>query len=288
MAAVAFTVVVVVLRSLDGSYADGTFRDPACASPALGSALAQPSAMRISWGTFVLFSMLSSAYTAHYNAVRMYAELADPSPGRLAAVCALGVGGAALANALVMTAGYATFGAHAHGLILSDYAPHDRLAQAARAATLLSILALHPLTFTGLRDAVLAALKGSRLGDAAARSRLVWSALSLGMLAAEAGVSLVAPDVGIIVSFLGALLSSLLVYVVPAAIHLARLAQARQQDGDKLAPVARRWAACASTALAWAIGAMGCASALAGTVATYFEMIDGRTPVGCHARSAMI
>lgn len=257
--AVAFTAFVIVKRWLDGSYAAGG----ALFAAGLPHApqLAQRSMLRVSAGTFVLFNMLSTAYMAHTNAVRFYAELKGRSPRKFATVCAAGFGSAAVAHALVMVAGYATFGAASQGLILNNFhLSADGLAKAARVATGFSIMGSHPLLFTSLRDSVTSSLAGTRLGDAVQRSQAAWTALSVAMLAAATLLAVVATDVGFVASVSGASLGAVLIFVAPALMQLATL---RAQGGG----VAKGGKA----ALARGLVGFGCVMAVLGTVVTCLE-----------------
>jgi sodium-coupled neutral amino acid transporter 11 len=258
--AVGFTAFVIVKRWLDGSYAAGgkLFAAGLPYAPALG----QLSALRVSAGTFVLFNMLSTAYMAHTNAVRFYTELKDRSPRRFATVCGVGFGTAAIAHALVMVAGYATFGSSSQGLILNNFhLTQDGLAKAARVATGFSILGSHPLLFTSLRDSVLSSLSGTALGRKAESSQAVWTALSVAMLAAATLLAIVATDVGFVASVSGASLGAVLIFVVPGLMQLQTM---RQKAAGGVAKGAKALAA-------KGIVGFGCAMAVVGTVVTCLE-----------------
>lgn len=257
--AVAFTAFVILKRWLDGTYAaGGAFF---AAGLPYAPALAQRSMLRVSAGTFVLFNMLSTAYMAHTNAVRFYTELKGRSPRKFATVCAAGFGSAAVAHALVMVAGYATFGAASQGLILNNFhLSADGLANAARVATGFSILGSHPLLFTSLRDSVLSTLSGTRLGAAVQQSQAAWTALTVAMLAAATLLAIVATDVGFVASVSGASLGAVLIFVAPALMQLATL---RKQSGG----VAKGGKA----ALARALVGFGCVMAVLGTTVTCLE-----------------
>lgn len=105
---------------------------------------------------FVLVSMLSTAYIAHYNAPKFYAELEDRS--QLGKVTYTSFTFSALLFVLMMGCGFLTFGANSKGLILNNYAEQDLLAKACRLAIGSSILFGYPLTFIGARDGILSLL----------------------------------------------------------------------------------------------------------------------------------
>ena len=72
-------------------------------------------------GTFVLFNMLSTAYTCHFNAVKFYIELERATPARFSLVVFSAFSLSAAVYGVVMACGYATFGQAASGLILNNY-----------------------------------------------------------------------------------------------------------------------------------------------------------------------
>lgn len=260
IAAVVFTACVIVKRWLDGSYAPGgKFLVGPTGGVPFAPALGQLSAFRVSAGSFVLFNMLSTAYMAHTNAVRFYRELDQRTPAKFAVVCSAGFITAALAFAMVMAAGYATWGAVSQGLILNNYhVSSDALATAARVATGVSILGSHPLLFTSLRDSVLSALRGSRLGAAVDASATNWNLLTAGLLSILTLLAIVATDVGFVVSVSGASLGAVLIFMVPALMQLQVL---RAQGSTS---VAKKW-------VARGLVAFGGVMAVLGTIVTCLE-----------------
>lgn len=107
---------------------------------------------------FVLVSMLSTAYIAHYNAPKFYSELEGKSMAKLNKVTYTSFAFCAALFVFMMGAGFLTFGANSQGLILNNYAEQDMLAKACRLAIGSSILFGYPLTFVGARDGVLSLL----------------------------------------------------------------------------------------------------------------------------------
>ncbi len=113
-----YTALFMSLRAIDGTYAPGgkfyallePSMRPAFAAAAGGGASAPP---LINLSIFVLVSMLASAYVAHYNAPKFYAELAPPADGssklpRFNAVVLAGFVLAATLSGVIMSAGYLT------------------------------------------------------------------------------------------------------------------------------------------------------------------------------------
>jgi len=104
---------------------------------------------------FILVSMLSTAYIAHYNAPKLYRELEDATIPKLNKVVASSFAVCMLVMATMMMSGFLTFGKTAQGFLLNNYASQDQLAKLCRLAIGASILFGYPLTFIGVRDGIL-------------------------------------------------------------------------------------------------------------------------------------
>ncbi|CAM9286633.1 unnamed protein product [Heterosigma akashiwo] len=244
LAAVLYTAAFVGLRLRDGSYAAPAGKFLVGLGDAVKPALANVGGpLSLGLGCAVLVNMLATAYMAHPNGVKFYNELERRSFPRFAAV----VGAAnALASALyvfVMLAGFRTFGMNCQGLILNNYhGSADKLGTLARAATGVSILTSYPFAFVAFRGSFVSILKSYRapskaqnekgllekLGDAAAgidTNNKTWTAVTLALMAATTGVSLVTKDVGLVVSLLGSLLGAGIIFSMPTAMYLCVLRQ---------------------------------------------------------------
>ncbi|KAH8092279.1 hypothetical protein JL720_5247 [Aureococcus anophagefferens] len=121
---------------------------------------------------------------------------------------------AALLYGAVMLAGYATFGGACKGLILSNYDGSDPLALVTRVATLVSLLSSHPLLFTSFRDATFSLFKAT-VDPLLAKNPANWNWLTLLLLAVPTSLAIVLPDVGFVVSLMGASLGAGLIIVIP-------------------------------------------------------------------------
>jgi amino acid permease len=107
----------------------------------------------------VLASNLGLSYIAHYNAPAYFRELKEKTKFKQMVFTSFGI--LTALYALVMGAGYATFGDTCQGNILLNYHPSDALSTLARFATLVSILVGFPLVFCGIREGVLSILLNS-------------------------------------------------------------------------------------------------------------------------------
>jgi len=232
-----YTMLFIFLRLFDGSYAAGgkfhalipAASQPSFYAPTAAKPLFNP-------GMFVLLSMLSSAFLAHYNAPKQFDELAPPESGsklaRFNLVVGAGFGFAALLMGAIMVGGYLTFGAASQGIILNNYATTDPLALVARLGIGLSIIFSYPLNFLGLREGLLTMLKidGSK-------TSVHWG-VTLLLMAAMNGTSLFMKDLGLVVGLGGAVLGSALVYILPALMAIKEKGGALTSKAEKAANVA--------------------------------------------------
>jgi len=187
--------------------------------------------------------MLATAFLAHYNAPKMYKELAPPEDGSSKVptfnlVVAGAFGLAALLCGSIMAAGFLTFGGASQGLILNNYATADGLAFVARIGIGLSIIFSYPLNFVGLREGVLSLVNAS---DKAGRTDVHIISTVLLMVAVN-GLALFVKNLGLVVSLGGAILGSALVYIFPALMSVVHsLRQAKTlRDAGKPVPLGAR------------------------------------------------
>jgi len=164
--------------------------------------------------------MLATAFLAHYNAPKLYAELAPPKDGgsKLPAfnlVCAGAFGLASLLMGSIMSVGFLTFGANAQGNILNSYATGDALAFVARLGIGASIVFSYPLNFAALREGALGILGL----DGTPRRTHIASTVLIMLLVNGAGLFI--KDLGLIVALGGAILGSALIYIYPALMFIA-------------------------------------------------------------------
>lgn len=209
-----YTALFMAIRFFDGSYAPkGKFFTQL--APALQPSFNKRGGFAVNHLTFVLISMLSTSYIAHYNAPRFYNELKNTSMPRFNKVVGLAFGISIATFVLMMNLGFLTFGGVTSGFVLNNYASSDALASLARLAIGLALLTGYPFTFSALRDGIL----DLRNLTGEAREKQV-RPLTIGLITAITGLALALKDVGYVVSLSGALFGSILMFVVPAFMNI--------------------------------------------------------------------
>ena len=217
------------LRLVDGSYREGGRFFATMAANLRPSFNQHPMHRGDLHLVFVLLSMISTAYVAHYNAPKFLTELRDPTMHRFNTVVASAFGFAVLVYLSVMVVGFLSFGGNATGFVLNNYASTDRLATIARIAIGGGILCGYPLTFTALRDGIM------DLWKVPANQRpQAYYPVTLGLLGAITAAALRVRNVGAVVSLSGALIGSLLIYIIPAVLNIYNIPSLISGSGGSL------------------------------------------------------
>merc|ERR1719203_1773599 len=177
---------------------------------------------------FVLVTILATAFCAHFIAPQFYNELSDGGSAnsklpRFGLLTLAGFALSALLSAVVMVAGYLTFGGACNGYILNNYASSDGLAQLARLGIGGSIVCTYPLLHQGLRDTIIEVLAAR----GAAPSRVL---TTCGCVAVVAALGMKLTNLGTVAAVSGALISTSLVYVLPS-IMFGQMLAARAKAG---------------------------------------------------------
>eukprot|EP00934_Nitzschia_sp_Nitz4_P002834 Nitzschia sp. Nitz4//scaffold12_size214221//94322//95837//NITZ4_001501-RA/size214221-processed-gene-0.347-mRNA-1//-1//CDS//3329535023//2824//frame0 len=216
-----YTSVAMFLRWLDGSYVAGPLLQSlephllpklgASGDETLLELLGNPN-------IFLLISMLSTAYMAHYNAPKFYLELENNTIPRFNFV--VGVSFLISFGLFVSIAafGFLTFGKSSAGLVLNNYATQDQLMAVSRVAVALSLLFSYPLAFGGVRDGLLDLLQVSH------RPNSFLNAVTVGLLTIITGMAYTLTDLRKLLAFNGATWGNAVIYLLPTymVINLAR------------------------------------------------------------------
>ena len=202
-----------VVRLVDKSYAVGGAYGVTAAAAALAAKKATkvvttPStAATAASAWFVLASILSYCFQAHYNAPRYFAELKgkEKDPNKFFKMVSISyfistiiyIGTIALAMAL--------FGSKSHSFALNSFAASDPLALVARLAFGTSVLASYPLVFLAMRDWFVRQAQRLLAENKAISNRYSIAALLLG------GICLMTSkvsDIGVVASLSGGILGT--------------------------------------------------------------------------------
>jgi sodium-coupled neutral amino acid transporter 11 len=213
---IAYCAVFMTYRLFDGTYLPGGAFFNTLA-PAFKPSFNKLGA-RVDSKLFVLISMISTAYVAHYNAPKFWTSLKNKTPERYNTMVSLGFAFSFIMYMIVMWSGFLTFGGNSTGFILNNYSSKDNLATIARFAIGAGILCGYPLTFTALRDGIMDLMK---VPDNK-RDSLIFP-LTAAVCSVLTGCALVLKNVGLVVAFSGALIGAMLIYFVPAVMNIKNM-----------------------------------------------------------------
>jgi amino acid permease len=133
------------------------------------------------------------------------------------------MGMAALLYMITMTAAFETFGTHCDAVILTNYSSNDPLMNMARLGLGLSIIASFPISFSGLREAVIALLKRGSEKESDWDMILRQDVLSMCMLALITCLALVMSDTGAVVELVGGVCGNMIIFIVPFSLYAASI-----------------------------------------------------------------
>jgi len=206
-----YTTVAMGLRYLGGGYAvpNGEFVKDLAAQPSFGN---KGIMSVLSPSSFILISMLSTSYMAHFAAPKFYTELKNNTIERLNLVVTSSFAISIGLFCVVASLGFLTFGTASDGLILNNYSNKDTLMSLSRVAVALSIVFSYPLVFVGTREGLLDLANVS----AADRTNKLVDKITVLALAVVTAAALVVSDLSFVLSFAGATLGNALIYVMPA------------------------------------------------------------------------
>lgn len=164
---------------------------------------------KTSAATFVLLGSLATAFIAHYNAPKFYAQLEDATPEKFTKVVMGAFGFAMIIYFWIMSVGYLTFGKASEGLILNNYSEKDSMITTARIAMGFAVTFGFPLGFTGLRDATMSVFD-------MAQDKFV--PVTLGLLSVIITGACFFHDLGLANSLGGAIFGALITLVFPGLL----------------------------------------------------------------------
>jgi amino acid permease len=262
----AYTSIVIGIRFFGGTYAPpaGRFLSDLVlqGQPSFGSVGALGA---LSPKALLLICMLSTAYIAHFNAPKFYAELKNNTMKRFNTVVISSFGIAIAIYASVSAMGFLTFGSATASMILNNYSTQDILMSLSRFAVALSLIFSYPLLFVGTRDGLLdllgMVLPGSSTSQRMKNNRRAFvTPFSMATLLAITTMALFVKDLTLVASLSGAILGTALIFIYPTLMFRGVV----KVLGDK-ATQRQRWESRFCTVIALlgvAIGGVGTRMAL--------------------------
>jgi sodium-coupled neutral amino acid transporter 11 len=214
--AVLYTLVVMVVRYLDRSYAiDGIYY----VTPEAAAVEAVGHKFTFGVGSLSLVNALAVAFLCHYNGCKYYREYIGHTPGRFKNTVGLSFAMVSSMFAIAMLFGYMTFDALSEAVILNNYSLNDPMVNFARLGMGLANVFSFPLMFSGLREQLIE-LICFVTPDMAPLTELVWfqNGLSTIMLALVTFVAVVVTDASIVIGLVGSLCGAATIYVIPCII----------------------------------------------------------------------
>ncbi len=226
------TISTMILRYLDGSYAEGgIFYDDLSLNQRPSFGTDKGASAFLSFKSLTLVSIMTTGYIAHYNAPKYYYELKDHTTGRFNIVVTFGFFFAAITYTIVSTMGFLTFGENSMGFVLDNYSYRDPLATAARFGVAVSVIFAYPLLFHGGRDGLVALLRtlsttttiGSATNGSTSSSptQTESNIVTVLLLSTVTALAIYVNDLTFVLSFSGATMSSLIIYIFPPLMFSA-------------------------------------------------------------------
>lgn len=223
-----YTACLMVLRAVDGTYASG--------GKYFQYMPHEPYVPRHHFFEFGIESIhlvnyLALAFLAHCNACKYYRELSNRTPRHMRMHSALAMGVTAAFYAVMMIAGFQTFGTGSHAVILENYVKQDALANIAQIGVACSILASFPIMFSALREALielLCIMWPSLLRRS--KTTVFHNLLSVVGLWLITLLAHIFTRAGCVAGVVGAVCGSAAIYIVPCIIYEAALVKFCNKD----------------------------------------------------------
>jgi amino acid permease len=213
LVAVIYTLVMMVIRYSDGSYAPGGEYFTKAPPPA------GDHTWTLGASSLLLVNGLAVAFLCHYNGCKYYREYVTAIPGVFGRRIALAFSAVSLMFAVAMMVGYATFGAFSDGVILNSYAANDMLANAARVGMGFANVCSFPLMFSGLREQSMALICFMSPSMQETTELVSFQNIFSGvMLVIITIIAIIVTDASLVVGLVGSICGSATIYVIPCFI----------------------------------------------------------------------
>jgi amino acid permease len=130
----------------------------------------------------------------------------------------------AVLNALVLSFGFLTFGGNAQGNVLNNYAVSDVGATLSRFLVSVSVASGYPFLFSAARSSARSLFGNGKSSGTVVPSQ---SRVSKTLMLLITGAALVVQDAGFVVSLIGAIAGTAIIYIFPPLLFLKRFAKER-------------------------------------------------------------
>jgi amino acid permease len=215
LVAVLYTMVVMVVRYHDKSYAVGGiyYVEHEVEAAEAGHMFT------FGLGSLSLVNALAVAFLCHYNGCKYYREYIGHTPGKFKTTVGISFASVSGIFAIVMLFGYMTFESLSESIILNNYSQEDMMVNFARLGMGLANVFSFPLMFSGLREQLIELICFFMPSAASSTDLVVFqNALSTIMLAIVIVVAVIVTDASIVVGLVGSLCGAATIYVIPCII----------------------------------------------------------------------
>jgi hypothetical protein len=210
--AVIYTLTIMVIRSVDGTYAPGGIYHTGAAELGEHMLLFGPQSLG-------LVNSLAVSYLCHYNGCKYYREYIGHRPDRFGKKIALSFGMVTGLFGVAMIFGFLTHTYGSDSVILNNYHSDDLLANIARLAMGLANALSFPLMFSGLREQAieLICFFAPSKAESTHYTRFQ-NILSTFFVFFIVVLAVLITDASIVVGLVGSLCGSATIYVVPCLL----------------------------------------------------------------------
>lgn len=183
-------------------------------------------------------SVIFTAYMCHYNIHPIFKELRMPTFSRMRTVITVSVSCCTALYFAIAAGGALLFGSDTQSDVLLNFAGERWEDAVVKLSYCCALAFSFPVVFFTLRETITKLAFPSRVrankGEADALPPVPYTLLTVGLIASQAGLAVLARDIKIVLKLLGALAASCLGYALPGAVagtietrpfakHLARL-----------------------------------------------------------------
>mmetsp|Transcript_97719 Transcript_97719/g.209690 ORF Transcript_97719/g.209690 Transcript_97719/m.209690 type:complete len:517 (-) Transcript_97719:63-1613(-) len=226
MVSCTFTLVAVITRYFDGSYAPGGhwfhFRQAHVSSGNDDFFAKHAFFLKHHTMPVRLFTSQAVLFLCHFNAAKYFSELENPKTDRFTAGIGLAMGLGFMYCSGIMIFLNLTFGYRTTIITMDNYAPDDPLINVARVGLSLGVMGCYPLLFCGMREAAIEFLSDILPDNKRTFQKVIFqNSFSLVMLVVSVIIELCSERFSLLILRLGrTCFGTLLIYVIPVVLFV--------------------------------------------------------------------